>query len=195
MDWSVVIPPLIGAGAGALLNGLISTGVALYVSRKGRQHAERLAETGRGHTELLARKQAALAAAEAIGQALAALDVSLRSWLNWSRGRSLETEPDTTQAWTHLREIVMIKPPAIDEPILIHHVIAGYDQAAAAFDKAWGTPQIDTVVDEIMKLLAKLGGELADYRRSGSVPELGDPHDISYLQMIASNVPPANQES
>ncbi|WP_163512193.1 hypothetical protein [Fodinicola acaciae] len=111
MDWKTILPPLIGAGTGALLSGLISFCVALVVLYR-----------TRNNTRLLAREQAGLAGARELLGAMFGLAEYL------GREISSEWRDGLRTAWEQYMRAATINGASIPDSDL-YRLLADVDES------------------------------------------------------------------
>ncbi|GAA1712592.1 hypothetical protein [Fodinicola feengrottensis] len=151
-------PPIVGTLTGVVLNGLIATCVALYVSKRGQEHAEELA-----------RKQAALAAAESVHESLAGLLDYLAN--------TVESDPIDAGApatigsmLDEFERVQFLKLPAIADQNLVNRVRATTKacQAAIPVIKRSTPAAKRTRVETVQRVMLRLGSSIYDWRQDGT---------------------------
>jgi hypothetical protein len=161
MEWNAILPPLVGAATGALLNGLISTCVALLVVFKSRNNARDLA-----------REEAAIAAAESIAVALAPV---VEVFTTYHYKRSTDWAPAAADRLREFRRVLFVKLAAIGDDAMRTHISRTDKLCARVMTRVPDHPlQRSKYIKMVGETFARLSDDLFAWRLYGSAPDTED---------------------
>ncbi|GAA1717683.1 hypothetical protein GCM10009765_77720 [Fodinicola feengrottensis] len=161
MEWNAILPPLVGAATGALLNGLISTCVALLVVFKSRNNARELAK-----------ESAAIAAAEAIAVALAPV-VEIFSTYHYKR--STDWAPAAADRLREFRRVLFVKLAAISDDSMRTHISRTEESCARVMTRVPDHPvQRTRYVRVVGDSFSRLSDDLYAWRLYRTAPDTAD---------------------